>query len=451
MLLVGAVLLSAAIPMASVVAATALYMGGGGHPLSIPQDTTQYIASYVGQADARFVAPSGLCAGGHPGCTPVAVYTPEQSKLNGLRNMTFDESVAIGLANLDACLGGSLCTVTEQPYTTSGDQQLTDTSYIVFGYSQSAAIATFEKSWLIAHPPSGSVSFVLMANPSRPNGGILERFVGAYILIVGLTFIGATPTNSPEPHPLTTVDITRQYDPLSDFPTNPLNVLADLNVLAGALYIHPEPGYFAAGTLELQGQYQDTTYYLAPAATLPLLMPLAQLPLIGPTLAAALDPPLRVLIEAAYDRTINPGQPTPAKFLYIPNPIKTAIDFIVAIPTGWDDAIAYVTDNPVNRPFHTAPQPTYGVGGAPVYTGAVDPYGPPTPSAAEPVQPASTRAATTDQSRRTPALRRANIPKAANASDVRPSRIAGAVSTAHDHRLSDRPAGHAHRRPATPR
>jgi PE-PPE domain len=67
--------------------------------------------------------------------------------------MTFDESVAIGLANLDACLGGSLCTVTEQPYTTPGDQQLTDTSYVVFGYSQSAAIARLEKSWLIAHPP----------------------------------------------------------------------------------------------------------------------------------------------------------------------------------------------------------------------------------------------------------------------------------------------------------
>jgi hypothetical protein len=63
-------------PMASVIAATALCMGGSGHQLSIPQDTTQYIASYVGQADARFVAPSELCAGGHPGCTPVAVYTP---------------------------------------------------------------------------------------------------------------------------------------------------------------------------------------------------------------------------------------------------------------------------------------------------------------------------------------------------------------------------------------
>jgi hypothetical protein len=125
-------------------------------------------------------------------------------------------------------------------------------------------------------------------------------------------------------------------------------------------------------------------------------MPLAQLPLIGPSLAAALDPPLRVLIEAGYDRTINPGQPTPAKFLYMPNPIKTAVDFIVAIPTGWDDAIASVTGNPADRPFHTTPQPTYGVGGPPVYTGAVDPYGPPTPHVAVPPAPAPAAKSTRD-------------------------------------------------------
>jgi hypothetical protein len=383
-LVFGAALLLAVTPIASVVvrlAATALYMGGSGHPLSIPQDTTQYIASYVGRADGGFVTPSGLCTGGNTGCTPVAVYTPEQSKLDGLGDMTFDESAAIGRANLDACLRGASCTVTDPPYTASGNRQLTDTSYVVFGYSQSGAIASMEKSWLIAHPPSGSVSFVLMGNPGRPNGGILERFVGDHIPIAGFTFTGAAPTNSPKPTPLTTVDVTRQYDPVSDFPTNPLNVLADLNVLAGALYVHPETGYFTADTILLQGQYQDTTYYLAPTKTLPLLMPLAQLPLIGPSLAAALDPPLRVLIEAGYDRTINPGQPTPAKFLYIPNPIKTAIDFIAAIPTGWDDAIASGTGNPADRPFHTTPQPTYGVGGPPVYTGAVDPYRSPAPAA----------------------------------------------------------------------
>jgi hypothetical protein len=236
------------------------------------------------------------------------------------------------------------------------------------------------------------VSFTLIANPNRPNGGVLERFVGVHFPIIGVTFNGATPTNSPEPTPLTTVDVARQYDAADDFPTNPLNLLADLNALLGAIYLHPEQNYFQAGTAKLQGQYQDTTYYLIPTTTLPLLMPLAQIPIIGPPLAATLDPPLRVLVEAGYNRTINPGQPTPAKYLYFPNPIKTAIDFLVAIPTGWDNGIAAITGNPANRPFHTTPQPTYGVGGPPVYTGVIDAYGPPTPSlaTAAPAQQAST-------------------------------------------------------------
>jgi hypothetical protein len=301
--------------------------------------------------------------------------------------------VAIGLANLDACLRGEQCTVTNTPFTTTGSEVLTDTSYVVYGYSQSATIASQEKYDLIAHPLADTtVSFVLTANPNRPNGGILERFVGVYIPILGVTFDGATTTNSPEPTPLTTVDVAYQYDPVSDFPTNPLNLLADLNALFGLVYFHSETGYFAADTVELQGQYQDTTYYLVPAETLPLLMPLEQIPLIGPAIAAMLDAPLRVLIEAGYDRTINPGQPTPANYLYCPDLIQTAINFLVAIPTGWDDGIAVITGNPANRPFHTTPQGTYGVGGPSVYAGAVDPYGSPTPYTPESAQQTSSAA-----------------------------------------------------------
>ena len=100
--------------------------------------------------------------------------------------------------------------------------------------------------------------------------------------------------------------------------------------------------------------------------------------------AKALDPPLRVLVETGYDRTINPGQPTPARYTYFPNPFKTLVDFAVAIPTGWDDAISYVTGGGA-RPFGTAPQPVYGVGGPPVYAGAVDPYvDPAVPAALQP-------------------------------------------------------------------
>jgi hypothetical protein len=402
-LTLATVLLLALTPLPSLVVAltaTALFMGGTGHSLSIPQDTTEYITDYVDNADARYVAPSGLCTGGTDpaACERVAVYAPNELKFDtGLWDMPFDESVEIGVDNLDACVRGTACTVTKPPFTSTGSDSLTDTSYVVFGYSQSATIAAFEKYDLIAHPATGrTVSFVVMSNPNRPNGGVLERFVGAYIPILGVTFSGAMTTNSPDVsgYTLTTVDVAHQYDPVSDFPTNPLNLLSDLNVLAGFFYFHPETAYFAANSIELQGQYQDTTYYLAPAETVPLLMPLESLPFIGPPIAAALDPPLRVLVETGYDRTTNPGQPTPAKWLYIPNLIKTAVNFVVAIPTGWDNAIAEITGNPANRPFGTTIPGPYGVGGPPVDSGAVDPYGPPTPLSIPPVQALATRPAT---------------------------------------------------------
>lgn len=369
------------IPSAFVLAATALYMGGTGHPLTVPQDTSAYIDGYVNWAHDDFVGPSGLCTGGEPGCTNVAVYGPEDFwPGTGLDAITYDESVALGVTNLDACLRGVACTVTDPPYTVSGTRQLTDTSYTVFGYSQSGAIASIQKSNMIAHPPaSGTVSFVFVSNPNRPNGGVLERFVGVHIPILGVTFNGATVTNSPQPTPLTTVDVVHQYDPVADFPLNPLNLISDLNALFGFLYEHPEG---ELGTPQLQGQYQDSTYYLIPTATLPLVRPLTLLPIVGTLLATVLDPPLRVIVETGYDRTINPGAPTPAKYLYFPNPIKTTVDFLAAIPNGWDNGFAYITGDPANRPFGTTPQGPYGFGGPPVNAGAIDPYGPPTPALA---------------------------------------------------------------------
>ena len=82
---------------------------------------------------------------------------------------------------------------------------------------------------------------MLIANPNRPNGGILERFKGVYVPVLGVTGSGATPTDTQ----YQTVDISRQYDGWSDFPTNPLNVVADLNAGMGILYLHG--GYGSVG------------------------------------------------------------------------------------------------------------------------------------------------------------------------------------------------------------
>src|ERR1700736_1184871 len=136
--------------------------------------------------------------------------------------MTFDQSDAVGQANLDSCIRGNSCTVTPAPYTLTGNQSLSDTTYLVYGYSQSATVATVEKRLLAQNPvPGTTVGFDLIANPYRPNDGILERFEGLYIPIVGVTFNGATPTDTGMP----TVNVAREYDGWADFPTNPLNLL----------------------------------------------------------------------------------------------------------------------------------------------------------------------------------------------------------------------------------
>lgn len=421
---------AAGTPTASIAAyrlsATALFMGGTGQPLIIPPDTPEFISSYVNKMNTDFVATTGLCTGGDPGCTLIAVYTPEQLRpLIG--DMTFDESAAIGLGLLDNCIQGAACTATYAPFTTTVATNLTDTSYVIFGRSQSAVISSFAKSDLIAHPPTGkTVSFVLLSNESRPNGGVLERFVGAYIPIFGISFTGATQTNSPQPTPLTTVDYASQYDGWVDFPTNPLNLLASLNAVLGTFFLHHDTDTYS-GTPQLQGYYQDSTYYLLPNELLPLVIPLSQIPVIGLPLARALDPPLRVLVETGYDRTINPGQPTPAKYLYFPNPVKTLVDFLTAIPTGWDDAIATITGNPANRPFHTSPQPAYGVGGPPIYAGAIDPYGPVDPPASvavSDIEPAAAHSAAGRAKRHLVSTAEARKPGTADGSGERRRRSA---------------------------
>ena len=112
----------------------------------------------------------------------------------------------------------------------------------------------------------------------RPNGGILERFAPlGTIPIVGLTFYGASPTQTAGAGQgeITTYDIARQYDGFSDFPTNPLFVLSDINAVMGIVLVHPDVSTVSMQDAVLQDEYGDTRYYIIPTYPVPLLMPLA--------------------------------------------------------------------------------------------------------------------------------------------------------------------------------
>lgn len=340
--------------------ATALIMGGTGHPLSSPQDSPQFIDSYTNNAINNYIVLTGYC--GPEACTPTAVSTPEQfMPVSG--TMPFDESVAQGTVNLNQAITA----------------QSVGTQIIVFGYSQSARIASIEKRSLAASGSTLPLAFVLIGNPNRPNGGVLSRFEGLQIPILGVTFDGATPTDTD----FKTVDVTRQYDGWSDFPLNPLNPFATANAVAGIYYLHGDYESVGLGNAIYQGSYGDTQYYLVPSNRLPLLMPLAEAGVPDPVLAV-LDAPLRVLVESGYDRTANPGEPTGANVLYFPNPVETGVNFIVAIPTGLDDGAQEVANI---RPFGTAPieqRSPYGVGGPPVDTGSFSSNSVPVSAAAAP-------------------------------------------------------------------
>lgn len=248
-----------------------------------------------------------------------------------------------------------------------------DPAPVIFGYSQGAEVVSVYKRAFnaqYANPAQGTVTptptYVVIGNPNRPNGGFSSR-----LSLLGLPPIGGSPgdaiptpteTAGAVPGQITTYDFAHQYDFFADFPNRPLNPVALANAALGAILSHATYQDVSPSDAILQDKFGDTAYYLIPVPVLPLLQPLAALGVPRPIIAA-LDAPLRVLVEAGYDRTISPGQPSTAQFLPVANPIQTAINFVVAIPTGLDDAFQSIGGG---RPFGTTPAGPYGVGGPPV-------------------------------------------------------------------------------------
>jgi hypothetical protein len=201
---------------------------------------------------------------------------------------------------------------------------------------------------------------------------VLSRFAGAYIPILDLTANGATPTSTvgAPSGQITTTDIAGEYDPAADFPTNPLNPFSLANAGLGAFVVHLN-GYQNAdpSTKILQDEYGDTAYYLIPTYPVPLLYPVKAIPGVGPVAADVLDPIVRVLVESGYNRTISPGQPATANFLYFPNPVSLATSLAAAIPTGLAIGFQDITGarQPGTPPAYlTGPNATYYIGGPPV-------------------------------------------------------------------------------------
>jgi hypothetical protein len=132
--------------------------------------------------------------------------------------------------------------------TIAADQAAGDAS-TVFGYSQSSTIASYVMAQLdpSGTPQTGALDpqFLLVADPSNPNGGALERFAGfettsgqtvsdpLNLPSLGFVFDSATPSDD-----YVTNIYSLEYDGFADFPRYPLNFLSDLNAFLGIATLH---------------------------------------------------------------------------------------------------------------------------------------------------------------------------------------------------------------------
>jgi hypothetical protein len=272
--------------------------------------------------------------------------------------MFFDLSVLAGTTVIDAAIDA-----TTEPT-------------VVFGYSQSSVIATAAKRRLAERAADAAnaesmppVSFVMLANPNRPNGGLNARFPGAFIEKLGWTFSAAAPTDTG----FTTIDVARQYDLFADFPRYPLNAIATANAVVALLYgthdylpvtVDPADPRYDPNTVVQQ--FGDTTYYFIPTPMLPLLRPLRDLG-GDPVLLDAVEPAMRVLVEFGYDRSTPFGQPTGAQlipredFEQLDRDLAAAIEQGRAIldaakdPSGADAAPILPAPTAVRRPPRATP------------------------------------------------------------------------------------------------
>ncbi|SPM29520.1 PE family protein [Mycobacterium terramassiliense] len=251
-----------------------------------------------------------------------ALYTPEQLyPLTGVKSLPLNQSVAEGVTILDNTLYNTI----------HGQGQ----SVTVFGISQSAIISSLEMQNLAngtslfgANPPNvNQLNFVLTGNEVNPNGGLLSRFPNLSLPALGLDFYPAMNANTP----YHVANYTLEYDGFADFPRYPINVLSDLNAVAGIVFVHttyldltPTQVNNAIQLPTSPGYTGNTTYYMIPTADLPLLKPLDAIPVIGKPLVDLLQPDLKVLVNLGYGPDPTLGYSTsyadvPTPFGLFPN------------------------------------------------------------------------------------------------------------------------------------
>ena len=326
---------------------TLLVMGGNRNPNGVTPSMQQqlggdpwYPARYtnplypVGVHGAGYIDAENNPNSPYAGWDFTLIGWPAEISLPMFGWKTFGESQRLGQTAVDSAVGAVIPTLDD------GEQVL------AFGYSSSAnvMVRVMRELQQQGAPYSDRLSFTLLGNPNRPNGGFLQRFAGLHIPILNVDFDGSTPLDTP----YQTVDISWEYEPASDFPTYPRNLLALLNSLIGGSMLH---GNYDRADIDGERAFPDTTvgnitYITLAPPHLPLLLPLYELGFPAPLLEL-IEPALTVMVDWGYDRTVGPGTPIGARLLPPVDPMTAAADLADAIGQGVRNAAAALSpDDP---------------------------------------------------------------------------------------------------------
>lgn len=254
------------------------------------------VAAIVAVPGVAVAAPTTFTLGGTYQLTDSGQPVPPVN-LHGVLGGKYDDGPAVSIAfpatvvDMDQSVALGADRLVAQVQSSSGERR-------ALGISQGAIAVAEAKRRLMAlpadqRPAAGTLTFVAIADPTRPGHGALAQM--GY---------------RTEDTPYDTVYFTREYDGLADLPDR-FNVLAIANAAAGIIYLHPYYGQLPANlpeknvTTTVNGAGGKVTDVLIPTAHLPMLQPLRNLGMNVDGLEAVLRP----MVNAGYSR--NDVKPAP--------------------------------------------------------------------------------------------------------------------------------------------